>query len=347
MATSRKTHILSSLALLPAAFFCAASGLGLAAFSAAAKSGSPSSSPSAVHAPSAAHQNDPHYTAAKMGGEKINQKNFAAPIITASAAPIGALAASLTPTDQAATGDTAPASPHAKQAGADTLAKTALTKTPPASSNTPIVVEFFLSQACPACPSAAKDAKMLAGRDDLITLSWHVDYWDTLKDPKKGTWRDPYAKADYSDRQTQYNDNIRGRPRNFTPQAVINGVTSVVAKNMGAVDDALKQASPLKDGATMIDIGQSDDMLTITITPNEDNLDTKLVYFQRSTKTSISAGHNHGIEFVNANVVFEVETLALNGAEPLMRPAPETGMGCAILVQETGQGPVRAAKYCP
>ncbi len=222
----------------------------------------------------------------------------------------------------------------------------ALATTIDADNSAPIVIEFFLSQSCPACPAVAKDAKMLANRNDVITLSWHVDYWDNLQDPKKGRWADPFAKAEFTERQTQYNDNIRGRPRNFTPQAVINGEKSVIAKNMGSVDKALAKASAIALEEAIIEVAKSGNELTINLTPNKEGLEARLVYFQKATETVIQKGLNHGVNFVDANVVYQVETLPLNET-PTIRPAPASGMGCAILIHEEGQGPLRAAQYCP
>ncbi|WP_370736435.1 DUF1223 domain-containing protein, partial [Cognatishimia activa] len=45
----------------------------------------------------------------------------------------------------------------------------------------PVVVELYTSQGCSSCPPAdAYFGKELVGRDDVIALALHVDYWDYI-----------------------------------------------------------------------------------------------------------------------------------------------------------------------
>lgn len=61
------------------------------------------------------------------------------------------------------------------------------------------VVELYTSEGCSSCPPA--DQWLSSLKTDsrlfktLLPLAFHVDYWDQLG------WPDPYAKADYSERQ--------------------------------------------------------------------------------------------------------------------------------------------------
>ena len=43
-----------------------------------------------------------------------------------------------------------------------------------------VVVELYTSQGCSSCPPADEVLAQLSGRDDVIALSLHVDYWDYL-----------------------------------------------------------------------------------------------------------------------------------------------------------------------
>lgn len=84
----------------------------------------------------------------------------------------------------------------------------------------PVVVELFTAQGCAACPPAEDLLADLAARDDVLALSWHVDYWDYLG------WADAYARPEFSLRQKGYNLNWGARSL-FTPQIVVGGETPI------------------------------------------------------------------------------------------------------------------------
>src|ERR1700722_18084122 len=62
----------------------------------------------------------------------------------------------------------------------------------------PTVIELYTSEGCSSCPPAEGLIGRLARRDDVIALSFHVDYWDSLG------WRDRFALPDAVARQEQY-----------------------------------------------------------------------------------------------------------------------------------------------
>jgi hypothetical protein len=67
----------------------------------------------------------------------------------------------------------------------------------------PVVVELFTSQGCSSCPPADAYVGKLSARSDVLTLSFHVDYWDDLG------WRDQFALAQSVERQSIYARNLR------------------------------------------------------------------------------------------------------------------------------------------
>ena len=63
----------------------------------------------------------------------------------------------------------------------------------------PVVVELFTSQGCSSCPPAdALVADMARTRPDLLPLTFHVTYWNSLG------WQDPFSFAAATERQRRY-----------------------------------------------------------------------------------------------------------------------------------------------
>lgn len=209
----------------------------------------------------------------------------------------------------------------------------------------PVVVEMFLSQACNMCPPAAALFHDIAARDDVIALSWHVDYWN-MTTSEQGRWVDPYSDPAYTARQKRYNINIRNRSSVYTPQAIVQGEAQTVGSSLEKISSLIGSVSRLsadisariEDGAVRFEIGES-----------EEGGNAYLVTFRKSAVTDITAGKNAGKVFDEVNVVTGFDRLGIvrkRGGE-LTAPIPAQGEGCALIVQEPGQKRVIAAAYCP
>jgi hypothetical protein len=103
------------------------------------------------------------------------------------------------------------------------------------------VIELFTSEGCSSCPPADDVLAELAARrergDAVVTLGFHVDYWDHLG------WAEPFGSPAWTQRQTDYARalGLRGL---YTPQAVINGTVERIGSRgrevRRAVDTALR-----------------------------------------------------------------------------------------------------------
>src|SRR5690242_6910712 len=62
-----------------------------------------------------------------------------------------------------------------------------------------VLIELFTSQGCSSCPAADRLIGNIINVDtNVISLSFHVDYWDRLG------WKDVFSSHDYTLRQQQY-----------------------------------------------------------------------------------------------------------------------------------------------
>ena len=209
----------------------------------------------------------------------------------------------------------------------------------------PIAVELFTSQSCSSCVAAATYMEELADREDVVALGWHVDYWNALQ-TRQGRWVDPYSDPAHTERQRQYNRNLRSTGSVYTPQMVINGANEEVGSSRAAVDALIieQQNTAADTRIASMKRGAGGDVAVYVSGAGE----VVAVYFKPQTETAVRGGENAGRRFVGRNVVTNYSVLGeSNGTSGFSIPAPPVGERCAVLVQEPAQGRILAAQYCP
>ena len=209
----------------------------------------------------------------------------------------------------------------------------------------PVLVELFTSQGCSSCPPAEAYLVELAGRDDLVALSMHVNYWDYIG------WTDRFASQETTDRQRAYGQRI-GRGRVYTPQMVINGVLDAVGSRRGAVDGAIASAQAGTGLKLAIDLALDEDGGLLISLPGAHYPGEAVVWlarYDREHKTEIERGENAGRTLHNVNVVRELRQIGTWTGQPLEIRLPAGALttadgkgndGCVIIVQDDGFGQV-------
>lgn len=76
------------------------------------------------------------------------------------------------------------------------------------------LLELYTSEGCSSCPPADRWLSHLPRDAGVVTLAFHVDYWDRLG------WKDRFAQAAYSQRQ---HDRNRLSGWVYTPQFMLDG----------------------------------------------------------------------------------------------------------------------------
>ncbi|MGB8275527.1 MAG: DUF1223 domain-containing protein [Alphaproteobacteria bacterium] len=209
----------------------------------------------------------------------------------------------------------------------------------------PTVVELFTSQGCSSCPPADALLTKLSKRDDIIALSFHVDYWDYIG------WKDVFASADSTARQHAYARALRQRYV-YTPEMVVNGAMETVGSHEDSVQSLIAQEAKRARLRVPVAVTEKKEgMLSVSI-PAAKFDGTAAVWmfeYDRQHVTNVERGENGGRTLTNSNVVREIRRIGdySGGALSLEVPVNDTSGqkrdGCAIVVQSDDYGPILGA----
>ena len=202
------------------------------------------------------------------------------------------------------------------------------------------VLELFTSQGCSSCPPADNLLRELNERsqagENIVTLSYHVDYWNYLG------WEDPYSSAYYSARQKDYTEHIGART--YTPQLVINGTKELVGSRRGGVQAAVAQAleTAKQSLPPTLTTHLRNDKITVAYTLEGDAFKGHRVtalLAQNFAKSAVNRGENRGKKLQHHNVVRVMKHAAAAAAGSFELALPD-GLTAAdvtvvLLVQNT------------
>jgi hypothetical protein len=171
-----------------------------------------------------------------------------------------------------------------------------------------VLVELFTSEGCSSCPAADAFVRELPalgfGRDKVVPLTFHVDYWDRLG------WKDRFGGPDFTARQEWYArstklrspDGEAGLQGLYTPQLVIDGEVHLSGRRRQEAIREIERAGAqpsLFDLKPVVTIRGSVMEVTIEAVarPNVKNARAWRVVVAlalRSARTPVSHGENAG-----------------------------------------------------
>jgi hypothetical protein len=200
--------------------------------------------------------------------------------------------------------------------------------------NTIALVELYTSQGCSSCPPADRWLSQLPSRIDAnraIPLALHVGYWDYIG------WKDPFAKREFNERQSQLAALNRSNTR-YTPGVFVQGRETNWSSS---AFDAQLRAVNQKPAVATITLDQVESKpgkvavrahAELAVPSSSKNPRLIVALVQNGISTKVTAGENRGETLNNDRV-----TRAWSGPLPLgtrvvSLEAPPTGARDLALV---------------
>lgn len=214
------------------------------------------------------------------------------------------------------------------------------------------VVELFTSQGCYSCPPADAVLRELGNRPDLVTLAYHVDYWNYLG------WRDTLGRQENTERQRAYMQALNSRSV-YTPQAIVNGRVEMNGANRESLLRTLKEMALAGAGVSVpVAAWATSDGFAIEAgapapaddpdpngagKTNPDKAYLLLVSFRAPQAVAIPTGENEGKTITYWNPVSGVQSVGLWHGKPVRFELPASALprgegGVALLQEVDAQG---------
>lgn len=164
-----------------------------------------------------------------------------------------------------------------------------------------VLVELFTSEGCSSCPPADKvlmtlQNDQLVPNTEVITLGFHVDYWDS------GSWRDRFSSREYTRRQEAYADRLK-TDGTYTPQIVVDGAFEFVGSNRAIANGTIAKSALQPKGT--VDLKIDGPTLTASIAGLNEHADATvyLAVAESGLSNKVSGGENSGTTLEHASVV--------------------------------------------
>lgn len=173
------------------------------------------------------------------------------------------------------------------------------------SKNTVALVELYTSQGCSSCPPADRWLSQLPARIDAsraVPIALHVGYWDYIG------WKDPFAKREFNDRQSQLAALNRNNTR-YTPGVFVQGRETNWAQS-GTFDAQMRAINGRPATATIVieKVQPQGGKVDVTVRAElvqpaaAKNPRMVLALVQNGISTKVTAGENRGETLANDRV---------------------------------------------
>jgi hypothetical protein len=216
----------------------------------------------------------------------------------------------------------------------------------PAPAPEPVLAELFTSQGCSSCPPADQIWADLQKRQDLVAISFNIDYWDYIG------WKDTLAHRENTLRQQAY-AKAMGSRQVYTPQVIIDGKSDAVGNERKELLASLDARIAQTRGKRLpIRLSQSGNIVQIHV-PAGTAAEPATVWIAHTSsvrKVPITKGENSGRVMVYSNVVRDIASAGTWNGQALTLQVPvqprdkgEATDGVAAWVQLGSHGQVLGA----
>ncbi len=207
------------------------------------------------------------------------------------------------------------------------------------------VLELFTSQGCSSCPPADRLLGTYASKENVIALSFHVDYWDHLG------WKDPYSSKEYTRRQYNYASALHADV--YTPELIINGQNVMIGSDENKISSTIKKIFEETPDAFLsiknIKTANGKAEINFDASGNINKALLNIALIANKKTTQINAGENGGATLTDYNVVENFKTINRieNGNNVATIDIPASAdlknMSIVIFLQQKGNNKITAA----
>lgn len=188
-----------------------------------------------------------------------------------------------------------------------------------------VLLELYTSQGCASCPPADEMLHSLTGREDVIALALHVDYWDYIG------WPDTFASPQHTNRQQGY-ARRHGHSTIYTPQVILNGQEMIEGFRTDDVMDAIARNHARPPEVALTLARTENGGLEIRAVPAED-VQPMAMTSRRSATVGLAANAVIGTLSMS-NPAPEAEAVAADEAPlPALVPVVESGPFVVTLIR--------------
>lgn len=180
------------------------------------------------------------------------------------------------------------------------------------------------------------------GANNVIGLSFHVDYWNYIG------WKDPYSNKLFSERQRKYAKALSATV--YTPQMIVNGkevfVGSDKQKTLAAISQKPKSKYEIRIKELVVNGSGVTFSYSLDREPQDQIMNIALV--ERNIENYVPRGENSGRTLHHDNVVRAFESFTLKKNSTIQLPLSEVKLensSVVLFIQDRNMNVVAAVSH--